>query len=286
MRKLLHFESVRYILVRYRRGTRQAALVLDSPTSRDGIPTLRACESADESLTTRTLRTGRAASSFEDSKVAIVGCGAVGSHIADVLFRSGVRRLTLVDAERLRPGNIIRHTADNAFIGLWKPDAVKAQLRGTGLPTADVHSKISRVADPSDALALARSHELIVDATADSGATSVLRWATEQTGTSLVSVCVQRDGGIARVDRFPLRPDESHLRAVPTAARQGEVRYEQGCGSPVSMTPPLSVIMAASIGCQVILDVLTGTRHLPATIIEVLDPQPDAPYSAVGTLRS
>lgn len=286
LRKLIQLGSVRYVLLRYQRRTRRAALALEFPTTREGVPVLRACESADQSMATRTLRAGRAAPDFKDTKVAVIGCGAIGSHIADLLFRSGVYQLTLLDAEKLRPGNIIRHTADDAFIGDWKPNAVKAQLRITGLPTDDVRTEIARVDDPAQALELARSHDLIVDATADARATSLLRWAAEQTGTSLVSACIQRDGGIARIDRFPLRHAERHLEAVPRAGREDAVRYEQGCGSPVSMTPPLAVAMAASRGCQVVLDELGGTRQLPATILEVVEPQPDKPYDALGTLRS
>lgn len=286
LRKLIHIGSVHYVLVRYQRGTRRAALVLDFPTTHEGVPALRICESADQSMATRTLRAGPAAPNYDDTKVAVIGCGAIGSHIADLLFRSGVYQLTLLDFEKLRPGNIIRHTADNAFIGAWKPDAVKAQLRITGLPVDRVRTEIARVDDPSQAVELARSHDFIVDATAEARATSLLRWATEQTGKSLVSVCVQRDGGIARVDRFPLRPGERHLDAVPWADREIGIRYEQGCGSPVSMTPPLAVVMAASIGCQVVLDEIGGTALLPATILEVVEPQPDQPYDAVGTLRS
>ena len=61
VRGLIGAGSLSYILMRYQRGTRQAALVIDFPRTSDGIPKLRACESADQSTETRTLRAGAAA---------------------------------------------------------------------------------------------------------------------------------------------------------------------------------------------------------------------------------
>ena len=218
---LIEAGSVKYVLVRYQRGVRHAALALDFPsTDNDGIPRLRACESADRSLETRVLRAGSAAPAHADKSVAVVGCGAIGSHVADLLFRSGVRQLTLIDPERYRPGNVIRHTADNTYEGAPKTAAVSVRLSATGLDTESVSVYNVQIRDPHQALALVEAHDLVVDATAAARATALLRWAAESTGSSVVSVCVQRDGGIARVDRFPLRDGESHLDAVADIHRE------------------------------------------------------------------
>jgi predicted ThiF/HesA family dinucleotide-utilizing enzyme len=285
VRSLIAAGSLRYILVRYQRGGRHAALVLDFPGPVGNSQTLRACESADQSTDTRTLRAGPAARKYSDKKVVVVGCGAVGSHVADLLFRSGVRRMTLIDPERLRPGNVIRHAADNQFAGTPKTSAVKARLAATGLAVDQVEADDSRIGNPDDVLELVRAHDLVVDATGDARATALLRWATEAQGGKMISVCVQRGGGIARVDRFPLRAAESHVDPVPLVLGQG-VLQERGCGSPVSITPPVSVIKAATTACQVALDQLDGTLVLPSTILEVIEPQADPPYNFIGTITS
>ncbi|MBU8830554.1 ThiF family adenylyltransferase, partial [Mycolicibacterium goodii] len=286
VRGLIVAESLSYILVRYQRGSRSAALVLDFPRNPDGIPQLRACESADKSTETRRLRAGPAAPDYADKKVAVVGCGAVGSYLADLLFRSGVGQLTLIDPERYRPGNVIRHSADNAFVGIPKVNAVKAQLASTGLDTEQVELDSGRLTDPDQALQLVEEHDLVVDATADARATALLRWAAETTGRRVISVCVQRDGGIARVDRFPIQQGETHLDPVPNLPGDRDVLLERGCDSPASVTPPVSVIKAATTACQAALDQLDGTRVLPPTILEVIEPQEDTPYDAIGTLTS
>lgn len=278
--------GLQYLLVRYQRGARHAGIVLNVARNQQEAPLLTSCESADQSEATRTLRSGVAASTYTNKKVAIVGCGAVGSHIADLLFRSGVRKLTLIDPETLRPGNIIRHTADNACVGASKTSAVKARLAELGLDVREVVTDGDRIVDPQQALALAGAHDLIIDATADARATALIGWAAESTGSAAVSACVQRDGGIARVDRFPLQDGEHHLQSVPFTSDADSVQHEPGCGSPVSTTPPLSVIKTAALASQVALDELGRAQTLPATIIEVIVAQLDSPYAAIGMITS
>lgn len=81
---------------------------------------------------------------------------------------------------------------------------------------------------------------------------------------------------------------EVHLPAVPLIPGSTE-RYEQGCGSPVSLTPPASVLRAASLAAGVALDQLRMIPRNPAdspTVLEVITPQTDAPYDKVGLLTS
>lgn len=278
--ELIKVGSVELILVRYRRGTREALLALNALT-------LKAYESADSSVSTRTLRSGTSAPYRAKKSVAIIGCGAIGSHIADLLFRSGVHRITLIDPERLRPGNIIRHLADNSLVGLPKTVAVKAELNALGIDASEVQLRIGRVTEPADALRLVTTHDLVVDTTADARATELLIWATKELDRHMISVCLQRDGGIARVDRFPLWEDEHHLEPIPLLESKSKKVYEKGCGSPVSTTPPLAVVKAAALGSQVALDQINNMgQYLPATIIEIITPQPNEPYDKLGTITS
>lgn len=283
---LVGIGSVEYILVRYVRGEREAALALKISGVKDEMPALQAIESADTSTETRTLRAGSETSRYSEKKVAIVGCGAIGSQLAGLLFRSGVRHLTLVDPERMRPGNIVRHLATNGFVGLPKPMAVKAELNSYGLDVTNVKPVVTHIQDKEQAVKLLQGHDLVIDATADARATALLRWAAETLGRHMISVCLQRNGGIARVDKFPLWEGEQHFDPIEPLPDEPEMAYENGCGSAVSMTPPLAVIKAAALGCQVALDDLNMWRHPPATIVEVIEPQPDNPYDRLGIIAS
>lgn len=63
-----------------------------------------------------------------EKKVAVVGCGAVGGHMAVELVRSGVLRLTLVDFDIMRPENAFRHVLGNSAVGQPKTVALAAHI--------------------------------------------------------------------------------------------------------------------------------------------------------------
>ncbi|WP_376771972.1 ThiF family adenylyltransferase [Thermocatellispora tengchongensis] len=92
---------------------------------------VRSRESADTSPQTRQLRAGVTAEGLANAKIAVVGCGAVGSFAAGTLFRSGVRHLTLIDYERLRPGNVVGHLAAPV-----RSATGRSRPCGTALPTS------------------------------------------------------------------------------------------------------------------------------------------------------
>lgn len=49
-------------------------------------------------------------SSVKGKRVAILGCGAVGSHIGIMIAQAGVKNLTLVDKDTFEPENLYRHS--------------------------------------------------------------------------------------------------------------------------------------------------------------------------------
>jgi molybdopterin/thiamine biosynthesis adenylyltransferase len=214
-----------------------------------------------------------------------VGCGAVGSHVADLLYREGARRLNLIDGQLLRPGNVIRHIAPLHLVGYPKVEAVKQVLHDYALGADDIRTSRSKITSPGQALEVLNGSDLVIDATADQQATAMLCWAAAASGRPVVTVCVQREGAIARADRFPLRGGEKHLPPVPAMAGPAPIR-ERGCGDAVSTTPPSAVTAAAELAVELARDELTSSCALPATVLRVLRPQPDSPYDRLSTLAA
>ena len=73
---------------------------------------------------------GGASADMLAKHVVIVGCGAVGSVIADTLAATGVGRLTLVDYDEYSEDNVFRHTLEPTWIGLPKVCGLQYQLEG------------------------------------------------------------------------------------------------------------------------------------------------------------
>lgn len=104
--------------------------------------------------------------------VALIGCGSVGSKVAASLARAGVGKFVLVDGDILFPGNIVRNDLDLRFIGVNKPDAVKARIQEIN-PFSEVN--VWRVlmggqessASTEAALQSIAKCDIIIDATSD-----------------------------------------------------------------------------------------------------------------------
>ena len=66
---------------------------------------------------------------FRGKRVAIWGCGAVGSHVAESVVRAGARSVKLVDNTIVTPGLLVRQGFEDADIGRFKSDALAERLK-------------------------------------------------------------------------------------------------------------------------------------------------------------
>lgn len=79
-----------------------------------------------------------------DKRVLLIGCGAVGGHIAFELSRAGVERLHLVDPDMLEPENTHRHVLGKSYWGVEKAVALKRALRAQ-LPFSKAESFVETI---------------------------------------------------------------------------------------------------------------------------------------------
>jgi len=69
------------------------------------------------------------AARLKAAKVAVVGCGSVGSKVAVHLARTGVGRFVLVDGDVLALGNLVRNELDWRAVGMHKSPALAARIK-------------------------------------------------------------------------------------------------------------------------------------------------------------
>jgi hypothetical protein len=100
---------------------RDAADVLSPTRSISWVPT---GNWAPEEIATR----GRAAPSLRDARIVLIGAGALGSMIAELLVREGVTEVTVLDGETLQAGNLVRHTLTVAEVGAPKATTLAQRL--------------------------------------------------------------------------------------------------------------------------------------------------------------
>ena len=104
---------------------------------------------------------------FRRKRVAIWGCGAIGTHVAESVVRAGATRVELVDNRVVAPGLLVRQGFEDSDIGRWKAEALADRLKRIE-PDLDVEvvteNLIQRIgtADPIPDV------DLVIDCTASS----------------------------------------------------------------------------------------------------------------------
>jgi len=116
----------------------------------------------DEQLTSR----GRLPISLFTKKFALIGVGALGSAISEMLVRGGVRNLALVDPDILTAGNLVRHTLTMIDINKNKARALADRLNLIN-PHAKIHAIRSNFPSlEGEELRIIEDSEVIIDCTA------------------------------------------------------------------------------------------------------------------------
>ena len=257
-----HRAGIQRILLTYTRRGVPAALALQLEPGSNGTVQLRSLRSAPDDQATRILRAGPTAPALSSRSVAIIGVGAVGSVVADLLHRSGVGQLCLIDADHVLPGNTTRHLVGESAIGLPKTRAVADHLSAARPQLGHVTTQVDGLIDMTTAVHLLVDYDVVVDATADSTATALLTAAAAAGAGQLLSVAVLADGYAVRVDRTPPPQGQPPLQPPQLPAAE-HMTYEAGCGSPLSTTPPAAVWEAAAMAARHTIGLLTAPDVVP-----------------------
>lgn len=107
-----------------------------------------------------------------NKRVAIIGCGSIGSKITASLARAGVRKFVLVDEDIFLTGNMVRNELDAWAIGWHKVDALADRI-GQVVADADIDTRRVALGSQTSGLAMESALEaigecdLIIEATAN-----------------------------------------------------------------------------------------------------------------------
>ncbi len=108
------------------------------------------------------LLTGR-----RQKRVLVLGCGSLGAPVAELLARSGVGELHLLDKEGFEPENCGRHILGAADVGVPKANALASRLRML-IPGLTVKSHAALAADWLQHVCKPGTYDLVVDCTGES----------------------------------------------------------------------------------------------------------------------
>jgi len=221
---------------------------------------------------------GRSASNRDAvamNRVAIVGCGSIGSKIAASLARAGVRKFVLVDEDIFLPGNIVRNELDAWAIGWHKVDALADRI---GQLATDTDITLYRMALGSQTSSLLMDTvlesigdaDLIIEATADATSFNLCAGSAKRHLKPLVWAQVYGGGIGGIVARARPDIDPPPLEARSQASKwcyeretlwefQSGNSYEADVGEGVTfVADDADVAVIAAHATRIALDILQG----------------------------
>lgn len=207
-------------------------------------------------------------------RVVLVGCGAIGSHLAKLLVQAGAGsgggRLDLLDNQTLMAGNVGRHWLPPQSIGSSKAVAcavvLQSMFRGCIIK--------GHVADAMERLDLALGADLVIDATGEEPLSVALNEAVvraREAGPVLLFVWLRGMGAAAQALFVPAKADGRGclrcLRPRAGAWPQLDVMHPnltleeapaacgEGAFTPYSVAAP---VIAAGLAAKMALDWVAG----------------------------
>ncbi|CAG0943848.1 Sulfur carrier protein ThiS adenylyltransferase [Anaerolineae bacterium] len=204
-------------------------------------------------------RTQHTAVGLKDKRVAVFGLGAIGGSIALLLAKAGVGHLNLIDDDRLRPGNVIRHTASLYSVGLEKSAAVKFQILEHA-PYCDV--KVLGQPHSWDALCgTVNGCDLVVSATANPPFELLINEACLRRDIPVMYVAGYRRASVGKIQLVRIGKDACRLciqhfegndpkYPVVPSGDEGEF-VEVGCGDPTVEATAVDLEATATIAARV-----------------------------------
>jgi hypothetical protein len=225
----------------------------------------------------RLLARGRLESACTSQRVALVGVGALGSVVAELLTRGGVEKIDLFDGDTIVAGNICRHTATLNDRAQQKTAVVGRRLRAIS-PHVRVDELNENLPNEAEAIEeLLDDYTVIIECTASNEVVELLQlpwWPIPRLFISLSVGYAAKKLFVfaARGHRFPALDFERCLRpwlAQESALWQevGESLEGPGCWSPLFPARYDDVVLAAATCIKEIERLAAGTVLEPTLAV-------------------
>lgn len=281
------------------KGNLQPTFMIDSIRKRKNkiaLDLLHGKKATLDFVTTRNLQSD--VSHLKGKRIALIGCGTIGSHLGRFLIQSGAGNnadLYLVDNQLLNPGNLGRHLLNFGDIGKPKASSLAVEL-------GRFHPELNIVPINSDAkmiLSRISDCDLIIDATGVESVSEELNWEAIKAridqrqfhllhvfmfGNGIAAQSFLNVGGDFACYRC-LRPNleqqwhDDPRKNVKTIGDVAPASCGDGPYVPYAVDAP---VMAAGLALRAVLDFFSGTpgqrlRQVTVNVEEAKPPNNKSP---------
>jgi integrative and conjugative element protein (TIGR02256 family) len=216
---------------------------------------------------------GVVSNTLEQKTVGILGLGALGSQVADLLNKAGVGRFLLKDHDNVKIANVMRHTAGIRNVGEKKVKAVRNQLYNTN-PYVQSETDEIPVSSRDHLEAFLVKCDLVISVMADEKIESLVNEAAVRLGKTVIYGRAMNKCKLGRV--FLVRPgidgckqcvgleldearkDSKRHRFAWLVAKDEESVILHECGRPVIAGSAVDLSFVATLISRISLDFLEG----------------------------
>lgn len=187
-----------------------------------------------------------------DTAITICGAGALGANLAETLARMGLRRLRVIDRDRIETHNLSTQPWTQQDIGAAKARVLaNALYRAVGARVEPLHTELT----PANAAALLGGSDMVVDAFDNLASRRAVGSAAAELGAPCLHIALAGSG-----DYGCGLWDESYFAAgVDAASGPAAPAIPDTCDYP--LTRPLALLVAAA-GAELLAHFLThGERR-------------------------
>ena len=207
------------------------------------------------------------------SKIAIIGVGALGSLISELLIRGGAEDILLVDGDKLVAGNLVRHRLHMDALDEKKAVALAEQLNACS-PHAHVTVLDEKLSwDPHLAQEQLADRQIILDCTGEDGLLEVLAKIASAEPRTFLSISVGREARrlyffSARAPSFPRAAHHAQMERWLIADWQGvemrDLPWEgAGCWHPVWPGRLDDLMLLAATAVKLLESAMSASESAP-----------------------
>ncbi len=194
------------------------------------------------------------------SRVAIVGCGALGTVLTNLLVRAGVGRIRIIDRDFVEPSNLQRQTLfDESDARDSLPKAIAAERRLRAINSSIAIEGIVADIGPRNAEELLSAHDLILDGTDNFETRHLLNDAAVKLCIPWIYAAAVGSYGVSMTIRpgvtaclacllTPEKRADNNDSADPQSAAQSAPQSEDTCDTVGIIAPAAGVIASIEAG--------------------------------------
>lgn len=239
-----------------------------------------------------------------NSRALVIGCGSIGGAAANSLASYGVGQISLLDPDRFRAHNVVRHILGPTDVGRFKVDALADQLQKNHPNVVVRPHSLDAIGNADMLWALMSDADIVICSVDGVSPRRVVSHMSRRIGQEAVLACVLADGRFGEIVRLQPFPDKGCLECqrADQQARGGmdlEPTLDRGYGEGTRHNPMTAVgadlhlvgALAAKVGVAGYLANAGDPRQYLAGDVAYIGLRPEvgwaAPFdiSRVGEIR-